>query len=457
LKNTAPTRLVASLVALLALSLAGNIVLLFRAGTASAVRRDEIMSATTTARDADVDSSSPEAAAALSRAFAADDLRAFRSLLEAAGVEPRLRRQLLQVALSHRYEARFRDTVFPYGELMRRDWWRDPVMEEYHPAGLAAKRREEESLALAKRFHAELAELLGEDLQRLDLEDPDNGWLARRFSGLPKDKAEALHRIERDYQELTQEIQARAGAFLLPSDTEKLRLLKEEQERDIAALLSPEERAEWELRASPTADRARHHATRYRATEEEYRRIYALQKTFDDAFDFDPFTHEERPELDWRDRHEAEKSLHAAIRAIVGDERHAEALRRQSLDFTLATAAASRLGLPADTAERLYALRHPAATRSQQIAQDPSLTPAEKNAALARLAADTRDQLRGTLGDEAASAYLERGGMGWLRSLDQGVPIQFDPDNGSHAAFQPAIQAPPSSTFAPHVPLISVE
>src|SRR5690606_11648653 len=98
-----------SLAALLALSLAGNIVLLFRAGTASAVRRDEIMSATTTARDADVDSSSPEAAAALSRAFAADDLRAFRSLLEAAGVEPRLRRQLLQVALSHRYEARFRD------------------------------------------------------------------------------------------------------------------------------------------------------------------------------------------------------------------------------------------------------------------------------------------------------------------------------------------------------------
>lgn len=455
MKTTAPTRLVAVLAVLLVVSVVGNVVLLLRSQRSAPPAPGPARSAPATpaAREAaPVAAPSPEAAAALSRAFAADDLRDFRALLEAAGLEPALRRKLLQLALTHRYEARFRDAAFPYGELMRREWWRDPAMEEYHPGGLAAKRREEESLALSKQFNAELAELLGEDLQSLDLEDPDNGWLARRFSGLPKDKAAALHRIERDYQELTQEIHARAGAFLLPSDEEKLRLLKQEQESDIADLLTPEERAEWELRASPTADRARNHATRYRATEEEYRRIYALQKTFDEAFAFDPFAPAgDRPEQDWRARMEAEKTLQAAIRAIVGDQRHAEALRRQSADFTLAEAAATRLGLPADTADRLYSLRQPVAARSQHIARDPNLAPAEKNAALARLAADTRDQLRRTLGAEAADAYLERGGMGWLRSLDQGVPVQFDPDNDSYGPFQ-------ATTLEPEpAPVIRIE
>lgn len=393
---------------------------------------------------------SPDVAAALSRAFSGDSLVGFRALLEAAGIEPKLRRQLLQVALTHRYEERFRDNTFPYGELMRREWWRDPDMEEYHPAGISAKRRQEDSLAMSKQFEAELAELLREDPRQLDLDDPDNGWLARRFSGLPKEKALSLHRIERDYQELEQEIHARAGNFLLPSDEEKLRLLKEEQERDVAALLTPEERAEWQLRASSTADRARNHATRYRASEEEYRRIYALQKTFDEAFeDPDPFApRAERSEQDWKARQEAEKALETEIRAIVGDERHAEARRRQSTDFTLAEAAAERLGLPADTAHRLYSLREPAAAESRRIATDPKLSPAERKTALARIAAETRAKLQDTLGREAAEAYVERGGMGWLGSLDEGVAVSFDPDNDAFGPF---------TAEEPSVPVIRIE
>ncbi len=458
MKTPAAPRLAITLAALLAVSLAGNAALLLRASRskAGASRSAASSSASDFPRlSTDVSASaqvavSPELAADLSRALSGSSLTGFRDLLDAAGVDPKLRRDLLQAALSHRYQQSFRDSVFPYGELMRREWWREPVMDEYHPGGLAAKRRQEESLALGKRFNAELAELLGDDIVRLDLEDPDNGWLARRFSGLPKEKAEALLRIERDYQELEQEIHARSGDFQLPEDQEKLRLLKEEQARDTAALLTPEERTEWELRSSPTADRARQHATRYRATEEEYRRIYALQKTFDDTFDFDPFSSTgPQQEQDWKVRQEAERALEAEIRAIIGEDRHAEALRRQSSDFNLAQAAAARLGLPEDTANRIYDLREPAAEASRRIAADTTLGPDERKSALARLAADTRATLESTLGKEAAASYFERGGMSWLRALEQGTPIQFDQNRDSYSPVSTG--EPDSEPLAPRI------
>jgi hypothetical protein len=446
LKTPAAPRLTA---ALLVASLAGNAALLLRASRQTAAAPSsshpvpEPSSTDARARSSATPAASPELAAAFSRALSAPSLTDFRALLEAAGVEPALRRELLQTALTHRYKDRFRDTMLPYGELMRREWWRDPAIEEYHPAGISAKRRQEDSLAVGKQFNAELSELLGEYLAALDLEDPDNGWIARRFSGLPKEKAAALHRIERDYQELEQEIHARSGNFPLPSDHAKLRLLKGEQERDIAALLTPEERAEWQLRVSPTADRARNYSTRYRATEEEYRRIYALQKTFDETFAPDPFASDpfvpsgQQEDHDWKARQEAEKALEAGIRSIVGEERHAEALRRHSSDLTLAEAAVARLGLPPDAPDQVYSLREPTAEASRRISSDPKLTSEEKKAALARLAEETRAKLAATLGQEASATYLDRGGMGWLRLLEQGMPVRFDPDHGGHGVYSP--------------------
>ena len=228
MNTSAATRL---LTVLLAVSLTGNAVLLHRTSKAWP-RAAHTTPAATPHPSAPVSSTapsaaptSPEAVAALSRSLSAANLAEFRTLLEEAGVAPSLRRELLQVALSHHYAERFRENMLPYGELMRREWWRDPAMEDYHPAGISAKRRQEDSLALSKQFNADLSELLGEDLLALDLEDPNNGWIARRFSGRPKEKAAALHRIERDYQELEQEVHARSGNFSLPADEEKLRLL----------------------------------------------------------------------------------------------------------------------------------------------------------------------------------------------------------------------------------------
>jgi hypothetical protein len=372
-------------------------------------------------------------ALALRAALASPDLQDLRGLLESSGVEPKLRQALLITALHHRYEERFRALNPDLSATMLREWWRNPDAEEQtFGRGSSGRDRILAHQKIQRELEAEIASLTGEDAAGLD---PDNNaWLARRYSGLAPERAKALREIERDYEELEQEVHLSSGGFQLPSDQEKLRLLHEERERDIAALLSPEERVEWELRASPTADRAREHATRFRASEEEYRRIYALQKKFDAEYEFDPFAAAPR-ETDWQARSAAEKELERGIREIIGEERHRAAKRSQDPDFFIARAAAERLGLPPAQVDQALTLRDETVAASRRVAADRSLDAAAKKAALARLAAEGRAGLERSFGPEATQVMIERGGMAWLKALQEGSALE--PDDNSPDGLRP--------------------
>jgi hypothetical protein len=413
-----PRALVAALTVSLALNLA-----LFARGCRGP---DEAPRPTTVARASGADSPAGPAqfashdglaaSSALSSGLAEGDPRALRDLLDAAGVDPKLRRQLVLTMLMHRYEARFRSLYQPEGPDPA-VWWRDPDPEPFR-MGAAQVERMEAGRRLQEELQAEAALLLGERTDSLDL--AENPWFARQYAGLPSEKAEALHRLQLDYQELEQQIRMEAGSFELPADQEKLRLLREEREKDLNALLSPEERAAWELRASPTADRTRSLATRYRASEDEYHRIFALQQAFDAEFERDEFTSLPNDGSSWARRETARKRLELELRAIVGEERYLAAQRESDSDFVLARAAADRLGLPPAVATEVHGLRAPVAAESGRIASDARLNPNEKRAALAQLAVDTRERVAQALGAEAADAFFRRGGMSWLETVERG-------------------------------------
>lgn len=430
------------LAALLGASLLGNIVLLVRPGgpapsSAEAAKPPAAPSENPagTSTGAPPLPSAQELGAALSTA----DPAAFRDMLEAAGVDPKLRESLLHTLLQHRYADRFR-AVFPDAmEAARAEWWRSPDYRDW--SSPAQVERQRAARRLQQEFGAELARLTGEDPRALDLEE--NPWLARQYDGLPRAKAEALHRLLGDYQEMEQDIHSESAGFTLPSDEEKLRLLNAERERDIAALLTPEERAAWDLRASPTADRARGLATQYRATEEEYRRLYALQRAFDERFDPGRNPHEDAP-VDWESQRDAQRELESRIRTLVGDERYLAARRENDPDYAQARAAAERIGLPADTAAAVYSLREPVAEASGRIAADAALSPAQKREALARLAADTRAQVSRALGPTAAGLYFKRGGMRWLEELGRGSRLELDEDGDTRLSAIAGVEPDPA-------------
>lgn len=369
---------------------------------------------------------SPAVAASVGEALAdSAHSQAFGDLLAAANIDPKLRRTLLEALLRHRYEARFR-ALDPYrqSERLTAEWWRNPNDRDFY-SGPGARERMREATRLQQEFQAELAALEGRDPHTLDT--TDNPWLARQYSALPPAKADALFRLQSDYEELEQQIHMKSSNFQLPADREKLRLLRAERQRDIAALLTPEELQTWELRSSNSSERARALATQYDATEAEFHKLYALQKTFDTLFerDDDPYADKE---YDWQERQKAQEAFDAEVRALFGEERFARAAREQDNDYTTARAAADRLNLPAEAADTVYRLRDTTAAASQAIAADPKLDPAAKKAALATLAAHTRAQVALALGPEGAEAYFERGAMHWVKNLEEGYTLKIAAD-----------------------------
>ncbi len=370
-------------------------------------------------------------------ALNADDPAALRDILRAAGFSDDMMRSLVQMRIWKRYEARYK-ALQPAPD-PNKPWWKDDPRQNGW-FGNMTKAQREEMRQIQKDQRDEMERILGPDKN-----NGMGGWQDQRLSFLPAEKRQQLQQIQQDYQELMGEVQQDMQGFQLPSDREKLRYLQEQQKADLDAIMSPEERQAYDLRMSSTAQNLRWQMTKFDATEEEYMKIFPLQKAFDDKYNSnDPFSanYNSQDQKFWQARQEAEKQLKDQMKQVIGDDRYNDYLRSQNGDYQQLQAAALRLNLPPDTAKKVYLLRDDVSTGAQQIADNPDLSIDQKKQALTALAKSTRDQVRTALGSEAADAYFKNNGMSWLQNLEQGNVVTFS-DNGNSWSSR-SINHPPS-------------
>jgi hypothetical protein len=243
-----------------------------------------------------------------------------------------------------------------------------------------------------------------------------------QWSFLPAAKRDALRRLQQDYDEMTAKFSA--GGIQLASDKERLALLRAERDRDIAALLTPTELADYNLRTSNTSAALRAKFGDAIQSEEDFRKLYDLQKAFDDKFAVDPSA--PRPSQDFiQQRAAAERQLQDAFRAALGEEKFAALQRTSDQELRALDALATRLNLPSGTTDRVAATREAIAAESQKISLDSSLPMTERRAKLQELASRARTELAQTLGSEAADAYAQR--AAWLSLLQSGVAFATNP------------------------------
>ena len=360
--------------------------------------------------------------ARLAEAIRTGDLETLRDQLRAAGVEEDMVRALVSMRLWKRHEARMREISF--GQTSSKEWWKQ---EDWNFGGRTKEEREE-LRALQKQTKDEIERLLGPDPEP----EKSNPWLARQYGFLPAEKRDALMKLEQDYQELQMELQQDMGSFRMPADQEKQRFLEEEKKRDMAALLSPEEMENYELRQSSTAGQLRWQMTRMNATEEEYRAIFAIRREFDEQYSLsDQFGSRSMSQDDWKKRNEAEKAMQEQIKAALGEERYTLYAYANNGEFQQLQGATKRFGLPEDTPVRVLGLRDEISAEGNRIADDKNLSPEQKGEALRRLAADGRKKLDGLLGADVAAAYKANTGLNWLEQLESGTVTTFDDNGGS--------------------------
>ena len=331
----------------------------------------------------------PDPTASLRAALASGQARE----LEAAGLDPAAARDLL---LGRRLAALLQRPRPAAGER----WWRaDPA---------AAQARDQ--------LRRELGGILGETL------GDDAGLAGPGLDFLPPGKRAAVRRIDQDYAELRARFGA--GGIVLPSDQERLRLLAAERERDLAALLTPEERTAHELRFSPTAAVVRARYGEGLESEEEYRRVFALQRAFDARFPLETAAARNDP-AGRQQFAEAQRQLEDDVRAALGEAAFARVRRAQDADLRNLEGLATRLNLPADTTTRLAAARESFAAASQRLQADAALPPDQRRARVQALAAEARTTLAQTLGAEAAEAYARQ--SPWVTMLQGGLAFSLTP------------------------------
>lgn len=356
-------------------------------------------------------------------ALKTNDAEGLRNLLREAGVPEDDLRILVAAFVVARYRERM--TALRPKPAAGGAWWKSEL-NDWNEGTTREQRRE------ARRLHRELRQ----EITRLI--GPDDGllgddWSDPRLAFLSEAKREQLQEIELDYQELLQEAQEDMQGFNLPSDVERMRFLREEKMRDLAAVLTTDELAEYELRVSPIAERLRWKTGLFDATEEEYRTLFALHKAAGEGQVTDAWGN--LIELESDNHFEKERLLAAQLEKAIGPERYADYLRSQNHEYRQLVAATQRLDLPPDTPKRVHSLRTEVSAESHRIAADAALTDDQKRQAFAALAQATRDQVRAALGDEAAGVYLANA-MSWINQVEQGNVVTFSGENSwSHTPF----------------------
>jgi hypothetical protein len=268
--------------------------------------------------------------------------------------------------------------------------------------------------ALARDEQKALKELLGPDA-----ENNIAAALRRIMPELSPEKIEQLAQIRERYLEQRSALYANVSGPTLPDEYEKINALDKAMRGEFAAVLTPQELEDYNLRDSRTAVQLRNNLAAFNPTEQEFRTLFKLQSAFDEQYgQMGPGMSSDQ----MRARSEAQRQLNEQIKAALGGERYADYQRSTDYNFRRTTQLVARLNLPPETANELYALQQSV----QQQAMDArrmATSPSERTAQLSALATDAEAKLLAKLGPSGLEAYQQYAGS-WLNNLAPRPPVK---------------------------------
>ena len=318
-----------------------------------------------------------------------DNLDELKRRLQAAGFPPREARAILAMAITEQTNER-REAI--QGKDADVPYWKNRSAMSQDPA------RQTE----INETYREMRELNYKYIDGPDaLVDNEDAQIAakRRFGDLPLGKLQQLTALQHDLDDQRNQTYAQnRDLAAIRSTAEAVRALEQAHLAEISKLLTPAELEQYELRSSNNAGSLRNSLANFRPNEEEFKALYAMQKNF-------------APGVTSQDQWVAQ------AQAILGPDRYAEYMATMSSDGRGKLGQLiARLNLPMTTITTVNAVRDDISARSKVVQSDPSLSTADRSAALAALAQEAQQKLTSSLGDRGYRAYVEAKGD-WLRPL----------------------------------------
>ncbi len=391
------------LVVLLACSLAANAALYFSRSAPAASAVNPGSGATTSASPASTAATTSAAETAqLAKVWTtlqSGDLKTLVVRLRAAGFSPAMIRSIVGGVLYEQFAARRKALLAQQQDV---PFWATQQRSFMDPKTMAAMRQ------LSREQTNLLKELLGPDGQS-DSDERDF-YLRRQFGNLPREKSDQVQNIVSDYGELRTQIYNTANGLMLPEDREKLAFLDKEQRADLAAVLTPQELQDYELRSSTTASVLRSQLATFKPTEQEFRAIYDATRAAEEKYGAALGANSNQMK-------QIQTAVLESAQATLTPDRYADLKQATDPAYQLINRLAARLDLPASTAPQVVALQQDVMKRATAVRTDQSLTPDERNTQLSSLLQETTTKLTTVLGGQRGlEAYKQYGGQ-WLQML----------------------------------------
>lgn len=232
------------------------------------------------------------------------------------------------------------------------------------------------------------------------------------MGNLSSAKVRQLEAINNDYRELTMMVRDRSKGVILKADRERLRLLEREKRADLAAVLTPEELTEYDLRGSLTANGVRSRLRHFEPSEAEFRALTGLQLELDLKFGISNLSAEEQVQ-----RRAAEKELLPKIQGVLSPERFAEYQITIDGAYSQTTSFLTAAKLDPKLAHEVIGIKQELTRRADAIREDASLPTEQKNAQIALLEGEATSRLTAALGEPNFATYKKNIGS-WITRLN---------------------------------------
>ncbi len=328
-----------------------------------------------------------------------DDLPALVARLKVIGIPSTLLRSIITARVQDQFAERRKAVV---GDVRPSEYWK--VGQSHYEIN---RKRYAALRDLSREQSALIKSLVGED-------QGQSAWIdeahrKNRYGDIDPSKAEQLQQLLSDYAEMEAGLRGQSQVYSLPEDARMREFLEAEKRKDIEAILTPAEVADWDLRSSRTAFSLRSRLYDLDISEEQYRQIFALQKQFDNKFR--PATGGTIFSSDPEYR-SAEAALEGEFATILGTEAAAAFKKAGDYHYRHLAAFSSRLGLAVDTPQKIIRLQD---DYNETVKGFASLPAAERQQRVRAAQEVAASQVEAFLGSKAAlSLYQDSVGF-WLK------------------------------------------
>lgn len=226
----------------------------------------------------------------------------------------------------------------------------------------------------------------------------------RRYGNLPGAKIAQLEKISLDYADMLSVAAKKENRISGVSFEEQRQLLNIEQRKDLVALLTPAELAEYDLHHSGNAAVLGNHLQEIDVSEDEYRALFHILQLQDQA-------HPVRlglqtPEM-LEDLVVAQHELHQQLLSTLGNERFLKYLSADSSYRDLASFAETGTEINGDKILALLDLQNALNSALGRATQQPGQTPEDRRFAANQVRAEFRARLAAHLSPEQLTSFLK--------------------------------------------------